>query len=127
MVDGDALSAGLLALRLPRVWPRRRSTAAFEWLIALAWGALLWWSLAGSGSGSGSGRAAAGMASIPAGMGSMPGMRMSAHPSAAGAAVIGLPMWTVMSVAMMLPGALPALSHVSTHSFRWRRGRSGRR
>ncbi len=58
------------------------------------------------------------------GMGSMPGMTMNPHASVAHAAIVGLPMWIVMSLAMMLPAALPALSHVSTHSYRWRRRRA---
>jgi predicted metal-binding membrane protein len=63
------------------------------------------------------------MPSMP-GMSSMPGMVTSAHTSAAHAAIGGLPMWAVMVTAMMLPGALPALSHVATHSYRWRRRRA---
>ena len=126
MVDGTAPRAGLLTVAVPRLRLRLRlrlrSTVAYEFLIALAWGALLWWSVAGSGSSLG--RAPLGGGSMAGEMGSMPGMRMPASPSAAHAALIGLPMWVVMAVAMMLPGALPALAHVSTHSFRWRRGRA---
>ena len=112
-----------VALRLPSLRLRWRPTVAFELLIAGAWIVVLWWSVAGAGSSGPPGsRAAAGMAQMP-GMGrmpSMPGMTPTVHLSA----VLGLPMWVVMAVAMMLPGALPALSHVSTHSFRRRRGRA---
>jgi predicted metal-binding membrane protein len=36
----------------------------------------------------------------------------------------GLPMWTVMSVAMMGPGALAGVRHTGLNSLRWRRGRA---
>ena len=118
-----------VALRLPSLRPRWRPTVAFELLIAGAWVVVLWWSVAGAGSSGPPGsRAAGGMGQMPGmaqmrGMGrmpSMPGITPTVHLSA----VLGLPMWVVMAVAMMLPGALPALSHVSTHSFRRRRGRA---
>jgi predicted metal-binding membrane protein len=35
--------------------------------------------------------------------------------------VAGLPMWVGMTMAMMLPGALPAVRHVAGHSLSWRR------
>jgi predicted metal-binding membrane protein len=108
---------------------RWRPTLGFELLIASAWIVALWWSVDAAGPGGSATGASTAMGSMPGmgsmlGMGSMPGMRMAAPTSAAHAAVAGLPMWIVMSVAMMLPAALPALSHVSTHSFRWRRGRA---
>jgi predicted metal-binding membrane protein len=118
-----------VALRLPSLRPRWRPTVPFELLIAGAWIVVLWWSVAGTGSSGPAGsRAARGMGQMPGmaqmpGMGrmpSMPGMNPTMHLSA----VLGLPMWVVMAVAMMLPGALPALSHVSTHSVRRRRGRA---
>jgi predicted metal-binding membrane protein len=59
--------------------------------------------------------------------GDMPGMTPAAGSggrSAATAIVAGLPMWAVMSSAMMLPAALPAVRHVAVNSLRWRRGRA---
>lgn len=35
-----------------------------------------------------------------------------------------LPLWALMSAAMMLPSALPAVRHVALNSFRWRRRRA---
>lgn len=112
-------------------WPalRLRATAPFEMLIAGSWIALVWWSVADSGSGGGSHAASMGMGSMSGmgsmgAMGSMPGMALSWHGSVSSAPTSGLPMWALMSVAMMLPGALPALSHVASHSYRWRRRRA---
>lgn len=46
-------------------------------------------------------------------------------PSHAGVSVAaGLPMWTLMSVATMLPAAIPAVRHVAVNSLRWRRRRA---
>jgi predicted metal-binding membrane protein len=129
MLAADAAAAAGLLRRAPGPRSRWRPTVGFEALVAVAWVVALWWSIDGVGSApSGIGASTAtgsmpGMRSMP-GMGSMPGMRTAAPTSAAHAAVAGLPMWIVMSVAMMLPAALPALGHVSTHSFRWRRGRA---
>lgn len=39
-------------------------------------------------------------------------------------ALAGLPMWSLMAMAMMLPVALPATSHVAVNSLRRRRGRA---
>lgn len=39
-------------------------------------------------------------------------------------ALAGMPMWSLMAVAMMLPAALPATSHVAVNSLRRRRGRA---
>jgi predicted metal-binding membrane protein len=39
-------------------------------------------------------------------------------------AVAGMPMWSLMALAMMLPAALPATSHVAVNSLRRRRGRA---
>jgi predicted metal-binding membrane protein len=36
----------------------------------------------------------------------------------------GLPIWALMSVAMMLPAALPAVRHVAVNSLYWRRRRA---
>jgi predicted metal-binding membrane protein len=40
----------------------------------------------------------------------------------ASAALAGMPMWSLMALAMMLPAALPATSHVALNSLRRRRG-----
>lgn len=40
------------------------------------------------------------------------------------AALAGMPMWSLMALAMMLPAALPATSHVALNSLRRRRGRA---
>lgn len=42
-------------------------------------------------------------------------------PAAPRLGVAGLPMWIGMTMAMMLPGALPAVRHVAGHSLGWRR------
>jgi predicted metal-binding membrane protein len=39
-------------------------------------------------------------------------------------AVLALPAWTSMCVAMMVPAAMPAIHHVGTNSLRWRRQRA---
>ncbi len=39
-------------------------------------------------------------------------------------ALAGMPMWSLMALAMMLPAALPAASHVAVNSLRRRRGRA---
>ena len=109
--------------RLPTV-PRLGPAAAFEALIAASWVGLLGWSAAASSSPAASAPGNARTMNMMAGMGSMPGMTMDTHPSAAAVAFAGLPMWTLMTVAMMLPGALPALAYVASHSFRWRRLRA---
>lgn len=41
-----------------------------------------------------------------------------------GALAATLPLWTLMSVAMMVPVALPAVRHVAANSLRWRRQRA---
>jgi len=126
MTGLTATLSGGAVLHRPALRPRGRPIVTFELLIAAAWILVLWWTVAGAGS-SGpavpSTGATAPMPSMP-GMAAMPGMTAAAPGSAAHAAVLGIPMWVVMAVAMMLPGALPALVHVSTHSFRRRRGRA---
>ena len=134
--------SAIAARARPAPWARTRATAPFELLILASWIALVVWVLTGSGSG---GRG--GGASMP-GMSSMPGMVMGAGPGAAHggagtaaaagpaaaagtaagagwaavqAAIGGLPMWSLMALAMMLPVALPGLAYVAAHSYRWRR------
>jgi predicted metal-binding membrane protein len=102
---------------------RPRPTAAFELLIAISWMAVVSWSLLAGGSIAEVSRPQSLSASSMPGM-AMLGVRMTAHASIASALVGGLPMWVLMVVAMMLPGALPALAHVAAHSYRWRRGRA---
>lgn len=41
-----------------------------------------------------------------------------------GTAALAWPLWIVMSIAMMVPAALPAVRHVADNSFRWRRHRA---
>lgn len=55
----------------------------------------------------------------------MPGGAGSGAPGGgASAALAGMPMWSLMALATMLPVALPATSHVATNSMRRRRGRA---
>ena len=64
----------------------------------------------------------------------MPGMATAGGAAGASAAsglggvlaavLRGLPMWSLMAAAMMLPAALPAVRHVALNSLRWRRGRA---
>lgn len=63
--------------------------------------------------------------------GAMGGAEMgaAAQPSAAASAddislAVALPLWLLMTIAMMGPAALPALRHVALNSLRWRRGRA---
>jgi predicted metal-binding membrane protein len=55
------------------------------------------------------------------------GMSMAGAAGGGGAisaALAGMPMWSLMALAMMLPAALPATSHVAVNSLRRRRGRA---
>ncbi len=59
----------------------------------------------------------------------LPGMQMASPGSGgtagpASMALAGMPMWTLMAMAMMTPLALPAASHVATNSLRRRRDRA---
>jgi predicted metal-binding membrane protein len=98
----SALSVPARAVALGGVVARPRPTRAVEGLILVAWLAALW--------------PAAGHASMTSAWG----------PGATGAVTVAaaLPMWGGMTVAMMLPGALPALRHVAHHSLRRRRRRA---
>lgn len=79
--------------------------------VAVAWAASLWVWLAGTG---GSGQAGASV------WWCMPGM--GAAGPVVGASTTGLvqqlPMWLLMSLAMALPGELPAVQYVATNSLR---------
>jgi predicted metal-binding membrane protein len=121
MFETQSPSGGLLRWQPPTL--RLRATAPFELLIAGCWIGLVWWSITQSASSGGGHQASMDMGSM-SGMSSMPGMAMSSHASVTRAAVAGLPIWAVMTIAMMLPGTLPALSHVASHSYRWRRRRA---
>lgn len=46
------------------------------------------------------------------------------RPGQHGAGPTGLPQWTVMTVAMMGPAALPGIRHTARNSLRWRRRRA---
>jgi len=103
----------------------RRPALAAESLLLGAWGALLaafaqgalargspsptWWCAIGM---SGSSHTASTVA--PA----------VVTPHAASSLLGALPMWLLMSAAMMLPAALPAVRHVAVSSLRWRRRRA---
>jgi predicted metal-binding membrane protein len=105
-----------------------RATLGFELVIAASWVATIWMSAASGshpGAAGGQGAMSMSMSSMP-GMSllSMPGMSAGTHTSVQHAVLMGLPMWLAMSAAMMLPGVLPAVGHVATNSFRWRRGRA---
>jgi predicted metal-binding membrane protein len=89
----------------------------FEVLVGLAWAAVVY-SVLPTGTGPGS------TTSSTSGMATMAGMNMSTQASALQHAANALPMWVVMSIAMMLPGALPALTYVAHRSYRWRRRRA---
>ncbi len=62
-----------------------------------------------------------GPAGAPAGPG---GEALVGHAPAATSLLAGLPMWTLMAVAMMLPTAMPAVRHVAANSLYWRRRRA---
>jgi predicted metal-binding membrane protein len=122
-----AAPATRVALPLGRFRPRvnlgPRSALGVELAIVAAWVAEIWISAAG-GAHPGADQAP-GTISMPGmSMAAMPGMSAGAHSSIGHAVLSGLPMWLVMSAAMMLPAALPAVGHVATNSFRWRRGRA---
>ncbi len=112
-----------------RLGLRGRPPAAVGAVIALA--ALAWVALAldlvpmAMASGGGAAKAISGPPWICA----LPGMHMAAGgPGGSGGAaaqvLAGMPMWSLMALAMMLPVALPATSHVATNSMRRRRGRA---
>lgn len=87
----------------------RRSTERWVWAtIGLAWGVV-----------------AALHTGLPtsAGTGVSPA---SLAPSSVSWATLAVtwPLWIVMSIAMMVPAALPAVRHVADNSFRWRRRRA---
>jgi predicted metal-binding membrane protein len=69
------------------------------------------------------GMAATGMAAMSETAAAPAGDRHASMLLGAGA-VGGIAMWTLMVVAMMLPSALPAVSHVAGNSLRWRRRRA---
>lgn len=103
---------GAARVRSPRTMPVRRLlqprvSLAFELVAVAAWIALVAWAMAG-GSHAGDGH-----------------HHVSATHAVHGGAGFGdLAMWALMSVAMMLPAAVPALAHVGTNSLRWRRQRA---
>jgi predicted metal-binding membrane protein len=95
---------------------RQRPLLYVELLVGLSWLALFAMLAQARPGGSGMGGlwwCAPGMATMSS---------MSKTPSASIAT--GLPMWALMSVAMMLPAALPAVKHVARNSLRWRRRRA---
>jgi predicted metal-binding membrane protein len=108
-------------------------------MLALAGAALAAWTVMAASAAAQHGQSAGtqgmtGMAHMP-GMGAAGMAAMSdaaARPEADGhasmllgaGAVGGIAMWTLMVVAMMLPSALPAVSHVAANSLRWRRRRA---
>jgi predicted metal-binding membrane protein len=128
MIAASSTSVGLRFRRLdPKAMIGPRATFGVELVIAASWIATLWMSAAsGSDPGAAQGQGAMSMnMSMPGmSMSSMPGMSAGLHTSVQHAVLMGLPMWLAMSAAMMLPGALPAVRHVATNSFRWRRGRA---
>ena len=108
-------------------------------MLALAAAALAAWTVMAASAAAQHGQSAGthgmtGMADMPgmsaAGMAAMSGA--AARPAGDGhasmllgaGAVGGIAMWTLMVVAMMLPSALPAVSHVAANSLRWRRRRA---
>lgn len=106
--------------------PRRRATLGVEVGILAAWVALLAMLSAealahGGASTRGLWWCAVGMSGMAPGPGALgPG----GFGSVAASAAAGLPMWTLMSIAMMLPGAMPAVRHVALNSSPRRRGRA---
>jgi predicted metal-binding membrane protein len=113
---------GALSLRAPAA---PRGPRALVVAVAVAWVAMTMM-LVGARAGAGPGVA---MTAMP-GMGAMPGMSISADPSAgvpliqAGSAAAALAMWALMVVAMMVPTVLPVIRHVAAASLRRRRGRA---
>jgi predicted metal-binding membrane protein len=119
-----AISDGLRRRPAPGRLLRRRPTLSAELVLISAWTALLML-LAGEA------LARSGTSAGPlwwCAPGEMPGMTSavgrSAGRSTATAIAAGLPMWALMSSAMMLPAALPAVRHVAVNSLCWRRGRA---
>jgi predicted metal-binding membrane protein len=122
------VSAGTATLGAPR-WLapsrllRRRPTFVVELVLISSWIAMfaLLDGEALARSGTSTGALWWCSASAMAGMTSAAG---SSGRSTASAIVAGLPMWALMSSAMMLPAALPAVRHVAVNSLCWRRGRA---
>jgi predicted metal-binding membrane protein len=71
---------------------------------------------------SGAGRSTSSAWWCAVGMGGMSSSR--GGPQGVAQVTAGLPMWTLMSAAMMLPSALPAVRHVALNSLAWRRRRA---
>jgi predicted metal-binding membrane protein len=107
----------------------RRPTLWVELGVGAAWIALTLGALAGqSASGEGPGWASGPLWICMTGMAGTGGGGTS-HAAASSALapgdlVAGLPMWALMSVAMMVPPALPAVVHVAGRSLYWRRRRA---
>jgi predicted metal-binding membrane protein len=113
--------------------PTARPFLGLKLPLALAltgsWTMMVWFSLRGSlqlalaASSTGGSDSMSSMPGMPR-MASMPGMSGVEHHPSSLIGLPGLPMWVAMIVAMMLPGAFPAIQHVSDNSLRWRRGRA---
>ena len=103
----------------------RRPELGASAVVALAW--VMLFLLAARGLHRGDERAGmAGMAGMPgmAGMAGMPGMSGSATPGAWSVVAGGLPLWVLMTVAMMGLASLAGIRHTGLNSLRWRRKRA---
>ncbi|MFA7763558.1 DUF2182 domain-containing protein [Streptomyces sp. NRRL S-448] len=113
---------GTARVRSPRTAPvrrllRPRVSLGFELVALAAWIALAVLTVTGDSHGSaGAGRTL--------GTGDSHHHVSTAHAVHGAAGSGGLAMWGLMSAAMMLPAAVPALAHVGTNSLRWRRQRA---
>ncbi|WP_406076562.1 DUF2182 domain-containing protein [Streptomyces virginiae] len=96
---------------------RPRVSLVFELVAVAAWIALI--ASAVTGDSHDGDRAGASHHHMPA-----PHEVHGASVSASASASVNVAMWALMSVAMMLPAAVPALVHVGTNSLRWRRRRA---
>jgi predicted metal-binding membrane protein len=103
---------------------RRRPTFAAELVVVSAWAVLLAL-FAGEALATPGSRAGPLWWCAP---GAMPGMASVGGAGGGGSVtatiMAGLPMWGLMSSAMMLPSALPAVRHVAVNSLCWRRSRA---
>jgi predicted metal-binding membrane protein len=108
--------------RRPTLWVEAAVAAAW---VALATGSVAAWSEGGSSGGALWGHGALWICTTGLGRASS-----AAHVAAGGTSstavplLAAAPMWALMSGAMMVPAAMPAVRHVAVHSLYWRRRRA---
>jgi predicted metal-binding membrane protein len=112
-----------LIRRRPTLWAEAAAAAAW---VALAAGSVAAWGRSSPGEGAALAHGALWICAI--GVAGSPAA--GAHAASTGASLslasllAAAPMWALMSGAMMVPAAMPAVQHVAVHSLYWRRRRA---